>query len=68
MTKTIPKKNKWFRTKCRWCSYSTDGSSTEHGPCDILAVRYDKDSYSFIHKGQSYLYEHLGDFDTWEYI
>lgn len=63
-----PPLNKWFKTKAKWCSFSTDGDSTVHKAEEIIAIRYGKDEYSFIHKGQSYLYESLCDFDNWELI
>lgn len=63
-----PAKNRFFKTKCSWFSVSTDGDWYEHGPCEIIAIRYDDDEYSFIHRGQSYIYEKLGDFKKWEYV
>lgn len=58
----IPAKNKFFKTKAIWYSYSNDGDSYKHGPCEIVAIRYDNDSYAFIHRGQAYLRESLGYF------
>ena len=63
-----PPMNKYFKTTAYWRSYSTDGDPTDHGPDAVIAVRYDKDNYSFIHKRQSYLYETLGDFTEWELV
>ena len=63
-----PPMNKYFKTTAYWRSYSDDGDCTIHGPASVIAVRYDKDDYSFIHKGEAYLYEALGDFTEWELI
>lgn len=71
MTKqSLPPKNKWFVTKARWYSYSADWDRTEHGPCEIIAIRYGdgEDDYSFIHRGQQYMYERLGEFKTWKLL
>ena len=64
----LPPKNEWFKAKAYWYSYDTDGDSTEHGPAEILAIRLGKDEYNFIHKGQAYLHESLGEIIEWELI
>lgn len=63
-----PPLNKYFRTTACWYSYSTDGDSREHGPDEVIAVRYGKENYSFLHTGQAYRHERLGDFTTWELL
>lgn len=64
----LPPIGKFFRTNATWYSYSTDGDSSKHGPDDIIAVRTGEDDYSFVHPGQGYLYESLGEFTEWELI
>ena len=63
-----PPLNKYFRTTACWYSYSTDGDSRKHGPEEIIAIRYGKEEYNFIHTEQAYQHECLGDFTTWELI
>ncbi len=64
-----PPINKPFKVKAHWTSFATDGEATQHAPCDIIAIRYAGDNYSFIHKGQAYLHECLGEFvSEWELI
>lgn len=67
---SLPPKNKWFTVKTKWYSFSEDGDSTKHGPELLVAIRYDKDSYAFIHKGQPYKYEKLypEDIKNWELL
>jgi len=65
-----PPLNKFFKARCLWSSFSTDGDRRERGPDDIIGIRYGPEEYSFIHKGQAYLHEKIytEDIGSWELL
>lgn len=66
---SLPPLNKFFKAKGWWSSFATDGERSGHGLATVIAIRTGTDTYSFIHKGEAYLYESVSfDFEKYPWV